>query len=65
MYEVEIATIENSRLLKWVRVFGSSNEDVAYDWAISLRKGFSVLSSRPTVRLVKTPQDIVIESWKG
>lgn len=65
MWIVEIGTIENSRLLQWVRVFGSSEEDVAYDWALSLRKGFSTNNSRPSVRIVKSPQDTVIESWKA
>lgn len=65
MYVVEIATIENSRLLGWVRVFGSSDEDTAYDWALSLRKGFSTNASRPSVRLVRSPEDVIIESWKG
>lgn len=64
MYNVEIATIENSRLLGWVRVFASTQEKTAYGWALNLRSGFSSLDSRPSVRLVKSPQDSVIEIWK-
>lgn len=64
MYFVEIATIENSRLLPWVRVFGSSDEDDSYSWALGLRRGFSTADRRPTVRLVKSPQDTVVKSWR-
>lgn len=65
MYFVEIGTIENSRLLPWVRVFGSSNEDVSYQWALSIRRGFSTKDVRPSVRLVESPEDTVIETWMG
>lgn len=64
MYQVEIKTIENSRLLGWVRVFASSEEKAAYGWALNLRSGFSSIDSRPVLRLVKTPGDKVIEIWR-
>lgn len=62
MPAIEIQTIENSRLLGWVRIYMDSETERAIRWGSNL---IMAVDPTPSIRLVRTHDGEVMGTWVG